>query len=410
MSGLLATDLEAPGVLATAARSLVNAHSELILLATGPDNTSLLMTNSTLANIASVGLRKHVLVMADSWDSCQRLAGPCYWSSRVLNLPPSKSVVNDRFWDWRFRFYYVKKHYMAELVRLGHHVLQADSDTIWEKDPFPMLRSMERSSIIVMADRGIANAGMIFARPGSGRALRILDDTAWRVQLMQNHPEAVAHIVSFAKGPRFYANSDDQTLLNDAILSAVIDQPTWLGSTAKYEAKNTHNPHGPHWNTLNESQVFRQQMNLLWSRKQVLKVRCPWTRTDERYSFWPLGKHDGIAIAPRRIFGHLPYSENTAITHLTAVRGFNAKMATMKRMGRWHPEKELGRGSVVRMQTNETSTGTSTTVGRNGHVHAERNGHVHAGRNGHVHAGRNGHVHAKPAKDHHVSFNWGRLV
>lgn len=110
MSGLLATDLEAPGVLATAARSLVNAHSELILLATGPDNTSLLMTNNTLANIASVGLRKHVLVMADSWDSCQRLARPCYWSSRVLNLPPSESVANDLFWDWRFRFYYVKSN------------------------------------------------------------------------------------------------------------------------------------------------------------------------------------------------------------------------------------------------------------------------------------------------------------
>ena len=43
---------------------------------------------------------------------------------------PSESIVNTKFWDWRFRFYYVKKLYNARLVELGFAVLQADTDTV----------------------------------------------------------------------------------------------------------------------------------------------------------------------------------------------------------------------------------------------------------------------------------------
>ena len=45
-------------------------------------------------------------------------------------------------WDWRHRFYELKKHYLLELVRLGYGVLQADTDTVWAFDPFPMLIAM----------------------------------------------------------------------------------------------------------------------------------------------------------------------------------------------------------------------------------------------------------------------------
>ena len=45
-----------------------------------------------------------------------------------------------------------------------------------------------------------------------------------RVQLFQNWPEIIPSVVPFAKPP-FYANSDDQTLLNDAIVSAVRRAP-----------------------------------------------------------------------------------------------------------------------------------------------------------------------------------------
>tara|TARA_B100000768_G_C11061834_1_gene282794 strand:- start:76 stop:234 length:159 start_codon:yes stop_codon:yes gene_type:complete len=40
---------------------------------------------------------------------------------------PGESIVNDKFWDWRFRFYYVKKLYNARLVELGFAVLQVDT-------------------------------------------------------------------------------------------------------------------------------------------------------------------------------------------------------------------------------------------------------------------------------------------
>ena len=68
----------------------------------------------------------------------------------MLKNRPSESIVMTKFWDWRFRFYYVKKLYNARLVELGFAVLQVDTDTVWTHDPFPMLRAMNRSSIICM--------------------------------------------------------------------------------------------------------------------------------------------------------------------------------------------------------------------------------------------------------------------
>ena len=139
-------DLEAPGVLEETARQLANEHNELMLVATGPDATSIQMVNNTLVSLAGVGLRKHTLLLADSWTTCaQLLAPPCSWSSRVLRRAPSESRTMSQFWDWRFRFYYVKKLYIARLVRAGFSVLQADTDTVWVHDPFPVLRSMRDS-------------------------------------------------------------------------------------------------------------------------------------------------------------------------------------------------------------------------------------------------------------------------
>ena len=68
-------------------------------------------------------------------------------------------------WDWRHRFYELKKHYLLELVRLGYGVLQADTDTIWAFDPFPMLLAMASggASVIVQWDFPIANAGLMYA-------------------------------------------------------------------------------------------------------------------------------------------------------------------------------------------------------------------------------------------------------
>ena len=66
----LATDLEAPGVLAAAARKLATPHGEIVFVVTGPDVTSMQMANNSLVTLAGVGLRRHTMMMADSWHTC----------------------------------------------------------------------------------------------------------------------------------------------------------------------------------------------------------------------------------------------------------------------------------------------------------------------------------------------------
>ena len=404
---------------------LVGSHRELILMATGPDLTSVQMTNNSLVSLARLGLRKHVMIMADTYDTCERLlrSPHCYWSSRMLRATPSDSLTNRQFWKgwcvghatpprgfaWaahtvsltvappcplcrvtlerahavlsqtalararlrrrslsrdrhvppclsrepsrRFPFYYLKKKYIADLVAAGFSVLQVDTDTVWTNDPFPMLRAMTTSSIVAMKDTALANAGIVYARPGSKTALRLLQETAWRIQLMNNWPEAVAQLVPFAKPP-FYANSDDQTLLNDAIVSATIQNRTFLGSTARYEAKNRcvlapqgpcmeggverqlqqrrrglymcvcaashcrlpramrhpctravhrYNPTGPDWGSLPEAKQDRLNMKLLYRRQRHSTVEVPWAPgTTTRYMrlpSWPVGENDSVALA-----------------------------------------------------------------------------------------------------------------
>ena len=144
-------DLEAPDGLVAAARRLATPNNEVLLVATGPDDTSIQMANNSLVSLESVGLRRHTLLLADSWKTCaQLLAPPCFWSSRVLRKAPSESRTMTQFWDWRFRFYYIKKKYIAHLVRSGFTVLQADTDTVWVHDPLPVLRAMVSSRCVFL--------------------------------------------------------------------------------------------------------------------------------------------------------------------------------------------------------------------------------------------------------------------
>lgn len=377
-------DLEAPGALLGVARALsrrVGAHRELVMMFTGPDRTSVQMTNNSLITLARVGLRQHVLLIADSWTTCETLlAPPCFWSSRVLrNGAPSDSIVMRSFWNgWRFKFYAVKKLYFAALVRGGFSVLQADTDTVWVHDPFPMLRAMTGSSIVAMRDVGLANAGVIYARPGSAVAQRrILDEVAWRVQLFQNYPELVGRLVRFARPP-YYSNSDDQTLLNDAIVSAVLSNRThhvrtFLGSTARFEAKNRYNQKAPPWEQQPESKLSSKQIGRTWRAKRTRQAAVPWWNVSGglvntrcaasaaraalralrppahadgspplRYNVFPLGQNDSVALAPRTLFAHLPFLPTSAITHLTAARGFANKVAALRKIGMWHPDGDLG--------------------------------------------------------------------
>ena len=60
----LAFDLEAPGVLGSAASRLATMYGEVIFMVTGPDLTSIKMANNSLVTLASVNLRRRVVMMA----------------------------------------------------------------------------------------------------------------------------------------------------------------------------------------------------------------------------------------------------------------------------------------------------------------------------------------------------------
>jgi hypothetical protein len=122
-------DLEAPDTLLEVATRRARG-SDLIFLATGPDATSLAMAQNTVHMLARLGLQRHAVLLADSLETCERVgdrilgADACFWTSRMLGVRPSDSISLRKYWDWRFRFYWAKKHYVAELLRLGFSVLQ----------------------------------------------------------------------------------------------------------------------------------------------------------------------------------------------------------------------------------------------------------------------------------------------
>ena len=326
-------DIEEPSALPTVLKRMPSRR--VILMCTGPDSTSLQMMRNAYQTVQQIGLREHFLLLADSLDTCEKTSvSTCLWSSRTQYLPPSNSISIERYWDWRFRFYHVKKRILADLVRLNYSVIQSDTDTYWVRNPFPLLERMN-SSIIVQTDAPFANAGLIYARPGSSEALRLLDDVSWRIQLFQNHPYIVKRLVSFAKPP-YYGNSDDQTILNDAIQSAVLKNRTFLGSTARYEAKNSHNyNNGPVWHTTKEYKQHTDNIKNVRSRGKTKRI----VFDNQRYNYLalPLSEYDSIGIAPSRVFSHTTNNlAHVYVIHYAGVRGFAGKKEYLQRNRLWH--------------------------------------------------------------------------
>ena len=167
---MLFQDIEEPGAL----HHMSQIRTHWIILCTAPDKNSIDMYMNTRASIARLGLESNILTLTNSLDTCQRLnVSQCVWSSRFINNKPANSVSLDKFWDWRFKFYYVKKKLFADLVRLNSTVIQADIDAIWVKNPFPVLDRIN-SSIVVQRDGPFANAGIMYARRWSRAALNLL--------------------------------------------------------------------------------------------------------------------------------------------------------------------------------------------------------------------------------------------
>lgn len=79
-------------------------------------------------------------------------------------------------------------------------------------------------------------------------------------------------IIPFAQPP-YYANSDDQTQLNDAIISAVLGNLTFLSSIGHYEAKHKYNSKGMAWDSLPESKALRDQLGKMYRRQRGRSIR-----------------------------------------------------------------------------------------------------------------------------------------
>lgn len=324
-------DAEEPHALLRIANLVANKKKELTLAVTGSDHASIEMTHIMLKQFNRFGMDRSTLLITDDVDSCdiffQNTFAHCMWSSKVLEKAPARSTSLSRFWDGRFRFYATKKFYMAVLVQAGFTVFQADMDMVIHKDPWPVFRQMtQKCSILVQNDRPIANAGMIVARPNSAEGLSLLLDVAWRVQVFQHRPSVVKKVVPFAKPP-FYANSDDQTILNDAIISAVTGNRTFLGAQGRYETKNVHNPFSSlSWTSLPEFELYKALLRKTWSKKETLYVQGIKTIA------FPYAENssDYICVAPAWLMGHVQDGEVNYVQHLAAARGSAEKLRLLR--------------------------------------------------------------------------------
>ena len=243
--GPFGSDVEAPGVLARAARDIAYRREIILVCGDGSAYASPTALNTVLQFYA-LGLR-HVLYISDSADACTRLrrAVPslaCAWSS-VLNRskPTHGSVLVQKWWDMRFYFYNVRKHVLSRLTsELGYNVLQTDTDAAWFANPYPALKAgaLSQHQLVVQTDLPLANAGVLYAqRVASGDATAwVLRELIERIRTFSFHPEVVPRILPWASPP-YFSNADEQSLLNDVLASSITQQPCFLFSTAIMEMK-----------------------------------------------------------------------------------------------------------------------------------------------------------------------------
>ncbi|KOO25999.1 hypothetical protein Ctob_012854 [Chrysochromulina tobinii] len=234
-----------PGALAKVV-SQVAYRRELILVC-GDAKPSASAANGLNTVLALRALRlHHILYLSDSSASCAalRLALPevaCVWSSRInATKPRDAGLCVQLYWGFAFYFYDLRKHYLARMaVELGINVLQTDTDVVWLGNPYPALKGVfAQQQIIAMQDRPMVNAGVFYAqnvREGDG-ASWVLRELARRIHTFLLRPSAVKDYVPWAQPP-FFANVDEQTLMNDCVRSAIANVCSFAQATAGWEVK-----------------------------------------------------------------------------------------------------------------------------------------------------------------------------
>ena len=94
------------------------------------------------------------------------------------------------------------------------------------------------------------------------------------------------------------------------IISAVLGRRSFLGGTARMEARSRHNGQkGPEWATLPESKQHTQQIREVFRKKRHWKeLRLPWVSgglVALAVNSLPIGFDETIVFAPLALFGHL---------------------------------------------------------------------------------------------------------
>ena len=239
------TDLEEPGMLAKVIEQ-VSYRKEIILVCGDVKPTASAANGlNTLMQFRALQLH-HVLYLSDSAASCAslRLALPevaCVWSSRISPTKPKNGgLCVQLYWGYAFYFYDLRKHYTSRMTsEFGINVLHTDTDVVWLANPYPALkRVFGRQQIIGMSDRPMINAGVFYAQniaAGDG-ASWVLRELSRRIHTFLLRPSAVRDYVPWAQPP-YYANVDEQTLMNDCVRSAIANVTSFAQATAGWEVK-----------------------------------------------------------------------------------------------------------------------------------------------------------------------------
>jgi hypothetical protein len=122
-------------------------------------------------------------------------------------------------------------------------------------------------------------------------------------------PEATSERAPHAHQPRACRTSCVPCGAPQVIISAILGSRSFLGSTARMEARSRHNDqHGPEWGTLPEAKRHQQQIQAVTRKRSYWKgLELPWLSggVGHRLNFIPMGFGETIALAPLALFGHL---------------------------------------------------------------------------------------------------------
>ncbi|EOD35016.1 hypothetical protein EMIHUDRAFT_455458 [Emiliania huxleyi CCMP1516] len=244
------TDLEAEGALARVASQLAYQRELIIVCSDAAPTASASNALNTVLQLRALGLH-HVLFLSDSPASCLSMRGAlpdiaCVWSSRLpKTMPANPGLCAKMYWGYAFYFYDLRKHYAARLaIEFGVNVLQTDTDVVWLSNPYPTLKGIYRGvQLVSMSDTPLVNAGVFYAqdvRPGDGAAW-VLRELSRRLHLFITNSSAVKQYVPWAQPP-YFANIDEQTLMNDVLRSSIANvtsyaQAPWK-ETAEYALLN----------------------------------------------------------------------------------------------------------------------------------------------------------------------------